>query len=153
MLSKRQMILSMSSKNQRLWFYHTQDYFFCSSIILHIFTLPLCINTNYCLFFLARVMQYKDQPNLEILHILLQSSLRVTIMKLKTSTPLKIDTWILLLAMKLLLILSLTPKSLTSILSHFSFHNITLISLISHMSLTKEKNHDFSQVFFIITLL
>jgi hypothetical protein len=43
-------------------------------------------------FFLARVMQYKDQPNLEILHILLQSLLRVTIMKLTTSTPLKIDT-------------------------------------------------------------
>ena len=33
------------------------------------------------------------------------------------------------------------------------FHDITLISLISHMSLTKEKNHDFSQVFFIVTLL
>jgi len=51
MLSKRKMILSMSPKNQRLWFYHAQDYFFCSSIILHIFTSPLCINTNYCLFF------------------------------------------------------------------------------------------------------
>jgi hypothetical protein len=86
----------------------------------------------------ARVVQYKDQPNLKMLHILLQSLLRVTIMRLKTSTALRIDTSILLSTMKLLLILSPTPKSLASILCHFSFHDITSISLISHMSLTKK---------------
>ena len=107
----------------------------------------------FTLFSSIRVVQYKDQPNLEMLQIFLQSLLKVNIMKSKTSTPLKIDTWMLLLVMKLLLILNLTLRSIASILSHFRFHDITLISWISHMSLTKKKDQNFSQVFFIVTLI
>jgi hypothetical protein len=54
--------------------------------------------------------------------------------------------------MKLLLTLSLTPRLLGSFLSHFPFHDITLISLIPHMSLPKKNDHNSLQVFFNVTL-
>jgi replication factor A1 len=58
----------------------------------------------------------------------------------------------MLWTMKLLFTLSLTPRSLDLFLSHFPFHDTTLISLIPHISLPKKNDHNFLQVFFNVTL-
>ena len=153
MLSTRKMILSMSPKNQRLWFYHAQNYFFYSSIILHILTLPLCIHTNYCFFFFlskggaiqgstktidaahfASIITEGDYYEVKNFYTF-ENRYMNTVISHEAVIDLKSDTKVTRLDSLPLL-----------------FHDITLISLISHMSLTKEKNHDFSRVFFIVTL-